>query len=106
MSTPAEPDLATVAGWIRDARSVMALTGAGMRTESGIPDFRGPNGVWTRDPKAERMATLEYYMNDRDIRVQAWKSRVEHPAWKAEPNEGHRALAALERAGRLDTLVT
>jgi NAD-dependent deacetylase len=82
------------------------LTGAGISTDSGIPDFRGPNGVWTRDPAAQRMFTLDAYVSDPALRVRAWRSRLEHPAWHAEPNEGHYALADLERRGLLHTLVT
>lgn len=95
-----------VAGWLRDARSVVVLTGAGISTESGIPDFRGPQGVWTRDPAAERRANIGYYMANRDARVASWKSRATSPFAAAEPNAGHFALAELERKGRLDLLVT
>lgn len=100
-------DLGRVAGWLRDARrGVVALTGAGISTDSGIPDFRGPNGVWTRNPAAEKLSDIHAYMSDPDVRVAAWQGRLNHPAWTAEPNTGHLALAALERAGRLDVLVT
>jgi NAD-dependent deacetylase len=85
---------------------IVALTGAGISTESGIPDFRGPNGVWTRDPKAERLSNIHYYMSDPEVRKLAWRARLNSPAWKAEPNDGHRALVALERAGKLHALVT
>lgn len=95
-----------VAGWIGDARSVVALTGAGISTESGIPDFRGPDGMWTRDPRAERLSNIGYYLADAQVRRESWRRRVEHPAWGAEPNAGHRALVDLERAGRLRLLVT
>jgi NAD-dependent protein deacetylase/lipoamidase len=98
--------LAQVSGWLSAARQVVALTGAGISTESGIPDFRGPNGVWTRNPAAEKLSNIHYYMSDPEIRVAAWQSRLEHPAWTAEPNAGHVALAELERKGRLHTLVT
>ncbi|HWL64783.1 MAG TPA: NAD-dependent deacylase [Actinomycetota bacterium] len=98
--------LEEIATAVRSAARVVVLTGAGISTESGIPDFRGPNGVWTKNPKAERMATLQYYMSDPDVRVEAWKARLEHPGWKATPNPGHLALAELERKGRLHTLVT
>jgi NAD-dependent deacetylase len=95
-----------IAGWLRHAASVVVLTGAGISTESGIPDFRGPNGVWTKDPKAEKLSNLHYYMNDPEVRVASWQARLVHPAFTAEPNAGHRALAELERKGHLDTLVT
>jgi NAD-dependent deacetylase len=92
--------------WIDVAESVVVLTGAGISTDSGIPDFRGPQGVWTRDPGAEKLATLQNYVADPDVRKRAWRSRLESPAWKAEPNAGHRALVTLERRGKLDTLIT
>jgi NAD-dependent deacetylase len=85
---------------------IVALTGAGISTESGIPDFRGPSGVWTKDPKAERLSNIHYYMADPEVRKLAWQARVNSPAWSAEPNAGHRALAALERHGKLHALVT
>jgi NAD-dependent deacetylase len=91
---------------LSDARAITVLTGAGISTESGIPDFRGPNGVWTRDPEAARMATLQVYVADPEVRRRAWRNRRTHPAWSAEPNPGHRALVDLERAGRLRAIVT
>ena len=100
------PSTEAVAAWISAARMVVALTGAGISTDSGIPDFRGPNGVWTRNPGAEKLSTLSHYMNDPAVRVEAWKQRVDHPAWRARPNAGHVALADLQRAGHLDLLVT
>ena len=104
-----EPDgvgLEEIAAWLRAARSVVVLTGAGISTESGIPDFRGPQGVWTKDPKAEKLSNLHHYMNDPEVRVTSWQARLVHPAWTAEPNAGHRALAELERKGRVEVLVT
>ena len=88
------------------ADRVVVLTGAGISTDSGIPDFRGPNGVWTRDPAAEKASTLSHYVSDPEVRRAAWRNRLASPAWSAEPNAGHRALVALERQGRLHTLVT
>jgi NAD-dependent deacetylase len=93
-------------GWLAAARRVTALTGAGISTDSGIPDFRGPQGVWTRDPEAEKLSTLQYYVADPDVRRRAWQERLHHPAWSARPNAGHAALVDLERQGRLRALVT
>jgi NAD-dependent deacetylase len=99
-------ELDKIAGWIRTARYVTALTGAGISTESGIPDFRGPQGVWTKNPAAEKTATLQYYMSDPAVRRQAWQNRVNSEMWTAAPNAAHRALVALEHKERLQTVVT
>jgi NAD-dependent deacetylase len=95
-----------VAGWIDDAERIVVLTGAGISTDSGIPDFRGPNGVWTKNPGAEKTATLEHYLSDPAVRRQAWQNRLASPAWTAQPNAGHRAIVELERGGKLHTLIT
>lgn len=91
---------------LRDARRVVALTGAGISTASGIPDFRGPQGRWTKDPDAERISTLSWYLGDEGVRRRAWRARAESPQWTARPNPGHLALVDLERAGRLAGIVT
>ncbi|MGN6474904.1 MAG: SIR2 family NAD-dependent protein deacylase [Mycobacteriales bacterium] len=104
--TQAASSIEAVTGWVRGARRTTVLTGAGISTDSGIPDFRGPNGVWTRDPKAERLATLDAYLNDPDVRREAWARRLAHEAWTAKPNPGHGALVELERTGRLRALIT
>lgn len=93
-------------GWVERARTIVALTGAGISTDSGIPDFRGPNGVWTKDPKAERTSHITYYVEDPEVRRLSWQQRVKHPAWTAEPNAGHLALVALEERGQLVCLIT
>jgi NAD-dependent deacetylase len=95
-----------VSTWIAASRRIVVLTGAGISTDSGIPDFRGPQGVWTKDPQAEKQATLQHYVADPDVRRRAWRTRLESPAWEAKPNDGHRALVTLERRGTLDTLIT
>ena len=98
--------LAIASRLVSSSARIVALTGAGISTESGIPDFRGPNGVWTRNPKAERLSNIHAYMADPDVRRLSWQTRLDHPAWHAEPNDGHRALVALERAGKLHALIT
>ena len=91
---------------IHGAKRVVVLTGAGISTDSGIPDFRGPKGVWTLNPKAERMSDIRYYVSDPEVRRLSWQSRLAHPAWTAQPNPGHRALVELERRGKLHALIT
>ena len=98
--------LLTVAEWVDQATSIVVLTGAGISTESGIPDFRGPQGVWTRDPQAERLSNIHHYMADPEVRKLSWRGRLEHPAWQARPNAGHLALVTLEQRGTLRALVT
>ena len=100
------PTVETIRAWIADARRIVVLTGAGISTDSGIPDFRGPQGVWTRNPQAEKMATLQHYVADPDVRKRSWQDRLNSPAWQAKPNAGHFALVELERRGTLDTLIT
>ncbi|MFD5444425.1 SIR2 family NAD-dependent protein deacylase [Streptomyces tendae] len=78
---------------------VAILSGAGVSTDSGIPDYRGPNGLWRRDPEAEKLVTYEYYMADPEIRRRSWLVRRETAALHAEPNAAHRAVADLERRG-------
>ena len=101
-----KPALDAVKGWIDAAKRVVVLSGAGISTDSGIPDFRGPQGVWTRNPKAERLSDIRYYMSDPEVRRLSWQSRLDHTAWSAQPNAGHRALVALERRGKLHALIT
>src|SRR4029079_3859417 len=88
------------------AERLVVLTGAGISTDSGIPDFRGPQGVWTLNPKAERMSDIRYYRSDPEVLCLAWQSRLAHPAWTAAPNSGHRALVDLEKRGKLRALIT
>lgn len=98
---------------LNEARTLLAqslrvtvFTGAGISTDSGIPDYRGPNGLWTRNPKAEKMSSLSHYLEDPEVRQLAWQNRVRSPAWGAQPNDGHRALVKLEERGMLVALVT
>ncbi|MFE7379410.1 NAD-dependent deacetylase [Streptomyces zhihengii] len=76
---------------------VAILSGAGVSTDSGIPDYRGPQGLWRRDPEAEKLVTYDCYMADPDIRRRSWLMRRDAETLNAEPNAAHRAVAALDR---------
>ncbi|MET7473342.1 Sir2 family NAD-dependent protein deacetylase [Streptomyces sp. NPDC005648] len=78
---------------------VAILSGAGISTDSGIPDYRGPNGLWRKDPEAEKLVTYEYYMGDPEIRRRSWQMRRKNRTLHAEPNAAHLAVADLERSG-------
>jgi NAD-dependent deacetylase len=93
-------------GWLRDAGRICVLTGAGISTDSGIPDYRGPDGVWTKDPDAEKLVTLSWYVAEPAVRRRSWLMRRDLQAAAVRPNAGHAALVDLERQGRLRALLT
>ncbi|MER5969133.1 Sir2 family NAD-dependent protein deacetylase [Streptomyces sp. NPDC002055] len=78
---------------------VAVLSGAGISTDSGIPDYRGPNGLWRKDPEAEKLVTYAYYMADPAIRRRSWRMRQDSATLRAQPNAAHLAVAELERSG-------
>ena len=101
-----EHAISTAADLIEQAAKIVVLTGAGISTDSRIPDFRGPQGVWTKNPGAEKQATLQNYLADSEVRRLSWRTRLDSPIWGAEPNPGHFALTGLERRRKLLLLVT
>lgn len=90
---------------INAAGNVLVLTGAGISTDSGIADYRGPNGVWTKNPAAEKASHISMFVADAEHRRQRWQRLVDDPT-RREPNRGHRALAAPQAAQRIGLLVT
>lgn len=106
MSDPVATDLDRARELLHAARRITVLTGAGISTESGIADFRGPNGLWTKNPEAEKKSHISHFLSDPAVRVAAWPSRMHSPTWEAQPNDGHRALVDLEHSGRLIALLT
>ncbi len=100
-------DLVTAARTaVEQARRIVVLTGAGISTDSGIPDFRGPNGLWTKNPMAEKASDINHYLGDVEVRRAAWQNRLTTPAWTAEPNRGHASIVELERREQLLGLIT
>ena len=101
-----DESIRTVRAWVAEAERIVVLTGAGISTESGIPDFRGPQGVWTKNPEAEKMSNIQHYMSNPDVRKRGWQTKLASAGRVVEPNAGHRALVELEELGKLDTLIT
>lgn len=95
-----------MAQWLAEATRITVLTGAGISTDSGIPDFRGPQGLWVKDPDAEKLSHIDHYLADPALRRKAWQNRLNTPMWTAQPNHGHRSIQHLAATGRLHALVT
>jgi NAD-dependent deacetylase len=97
--------LELVARWIRESQRLIVFTGAGVSTESGIPDFRSPGGIWSKyDP---RELTFQKFLADPEVRRLRWRMFMENEAmWKAKPNAAHLAVAELYRLGKLRAVIT
>lgn len=102
-----DSDFSTIHDLVARAERITVITGAGISTDSGIPDFRGKNGLWTRNPAAEKASTLSVYLRDDEVRRASWQARVRNLMETSfEPNANHRALVDIERQGRLRAVVT
>src|ERR1700751_1737814 len=98
------PEIEQLASALARSRAAIAFTGAGISTESGIPDFRGPNGVWKKvDPAG---FTIENSVNNPEHRARVWAQRAASHEASHEPNDGHRAIAELERLGIVSAVIT
>ena len=107
MPTGAADAVAAARRLVDAAERVTVLTGAGISTDSGLPDFRGPKGLWTRDPAAERASNINVYVSDPEVRRSNWARRASGALWAdVEPNRGHAALVHLEKRGKLHLLIT
>jgi NAD-dependent deacetylase len=94
----------TLKAMIDNSDNVVVFTGAGISTDSGLPDFRGPNGIWTKDPGAEKVFNISHFKKDPDIRDKYWSSRIGKIS--ALPNDGHKAIASLYNAGKVSRVIT
>ncbi|MBW2382872.1 MAG: NAD-dependent deacetylase [Deltaproteobacteria bacterium] len=106
MSADLEESIARARALIEGARRIVVLTGAGISTDSGIADFRGPQGLWTKNPEAEKMANIRYYMTDPEVRKRSWQIKLAGAEQERRPNAGHYALLELEKRDQLHTLIT
>ncbi len=97
-------DIEQCAGWLRESSACVAFTGAGISTESGIPDFRSPGGVWSRS----QPVLFQDFLQDEDARVEYWRQKCEsHEDFaRAEPNPGHRVLANWDARHLLRGVIT
>jgi len=91
---------------ILESKRVVVFTGAGISTESGIPDFRGPDGIWTKYDPSD--FTYQKFVSDKEARKRLWglQKVMNFGLGDVEPNLAHKAVAELERIGKLDCIIT
>ena len=87
-------------------RHIVVLTGAGISTSAGIPDFRGPDGVWTKHPEQMSVYDIDAFLSSEEERIYSWRWQKESPVWNAQPGTAHKSLVKLEKAGMLDLIAT
>jgi len=106
MPMPDAASMAQVKNWIQSSGNIVVLTGAGISTDSGVPDFRGPSGVWTKDPSMQRLVDLDAWMTEEATRKKGWQWLSTWRLDELQPNRGHKAIVDLHHQGKLHLCVT